>query len=95
MVAETVLNNPELSQLYIKTCLLNVFHHNTLHFRNLSLHFGKFVDLFRMINTVLHLLFQFWPADFINHTFFRFKFSIHDSNQGIKKWGTQILCLGS
>lgn len=41
--------------------LLNIFHHNTLDFRNLSLHFRKLAYLFRMIHTILHVLLQFGP----------------------------------
>ena len=42
--------------------LLNIFHHHSLDFRNLSLYFCKFADLFRMIHTVLHMLLQFGPT---------------------------------
>lgn len=43
--------------------LLNVFHHNSLDLGNLSFHFGKFTDLFRVIHTILHVLLQFRPIE--------------------------------
>lgn len=41
----------------LKTYLLNVFHHNSFDFGNLSFHFGQLADLFGMVHTILHVLF--------------------------------------
>ena len=41
--------------------LLNVLHHNSFDFRNLSFHLGKLAYLFRVVNTVLHVLFKLGP----------------------------------
>ncbi|RWW62936.1 hypothetical protein BHE74_00029908 [Ensete ventricosum] len=44
------------------THLLNVFHHNSFDFRNLSLDLGKLADLIGVVFTVLHLLFKLGPG---------------------------------
>nr|ACJ85372.1 unknown [Medicago truncatula]AFK33807.1 unknown [Medicago truncatula] len=42
--------------------LFNVLHHDTFHFRHLSFHLSKLTHLLRVINTILHMFLQFWPA---------------------------------
>nr|ACU16566.1 unknown [Glycine max] len=41
--------------------LFNVLHHDIFNFRNLSFHLSKLAYLFRMLNTVLHVLLQLRP----------------------------------
>ena len=53
--------------------LLNIFHHNTLDFRNLSLHFRKLAYFFRMIHTVLHVLLQFGPIKWTKESKYAWK----------------------
>jgi hypothetical protein len=42
--------------------LVDVFHHDAFHFRDLSFHFGQPAHLLRVIHTVLHLLSKPWPV---------------------------------
>lgn len=44
--------------------LLDIFHHHSLHFWNLSLYLCELVHLLWMINTVLHVLLKFRPREY-------------------------------
>uniref|UniRef100_A0A0A8Y6C5 Uncharacterized protein n=1 Tax=Arundo donax TaxID=35708 RepID=A0A0A8Y6C5_ARUDO len=41
--------------------LVDVFHHDAFHFRDLSFHFGQPAHLLWVIHTVLHLISKPWP----------------------------------
>lgn len=43
--------------------LLDVVHHDVLHFRNLSFHFRNLADLVWMLDTVVHVVAQLGPAN--------------------------------